>query len=162
MRKRWVTLVVVLAACGPPAGKQDAEAILETQIGEIRAAAGDGDRPRAEQELKELRSRVEDLRSSDDLTEQKANRILRAADEVARYLQLIRRPRATPALRTPSPTPTPRPTPTRTQEPTPTREPEPPPTQEPEPTQTPASPGDADGDSGNDGEGGLPLLRRPG
>lgn len=157
-------LLMSTGACAAPAEEGDTAAVLQPQVGEIRAAAARKDRPGAERELEELRSTVEDLRRSNDLSDADAGEILRAADEVERYLRLITAPTSTPLRRSPSPSPTPRPTPSPTPEPTITQPPEPPPAQEPtQPPQTQEPPDDQDRGNGNDGEPGLPgILPGPG
>lgn len=155
-----ILLLLATGACAAPAEEQDAAAVLQPQAGEIRAAAARRDRAGAGRELEELRSTVEDLRRSNDLSNAEADEILRAADEVERYLGLITAPTPSPLRRSPTPSPTPRPTtPSPTPEPTITQPPEPPPTREPEPPpQTQEPPDDQDRGNGNDGGPGLPSI----
>lgn len=161
-RAPFRTAIVMLllgfaAACNAPQDqKADPAAVLDPKIADIRVAAGNRDTFGAERALSDLRSTVEDLRRSNDLSDQKADRILAAADEVERNLALLIAPRPTPTRR---PTATQRPRPTQapsTPSPTPTQPAEP--TRQPEPTQTPSNPSNDSQNSGNQGNNGLPGI----
>lgn len=154
-----IALLMVLAACAPRT--DEGLPALETEVAEIRAAAVNRDRAGAERELAGLRSSVQNLRRSGDITQNKADEILSAADEVERDLRLLTSPRPPTLQRSPTPSPAPRRTsPPPTPEPTP-EETETAPTQQPEPTQAPQTPDDNEGE-GDGGQDGLPGILRPG
>lgn len=87
-----VAAVVALgAACGggDPDISGDASSALEPKVAEIRQLAAARQAEQAKAKLAELRGAVEELRSSGDLSDQRAGEILLAADAVETRLALV-------------------------------------------------------------------------
>jgi hypothetical protein len=103
--------VLLVASCGdaqhisitPSASRQ-----LRVVVAQVRAAASSGDAPTAAARLKEIRSRVIELRRQGELSENAATRIVLAADAVEADLRLAPTTTTTP---TPTTTTTPEPKP---------------------------------------------------
>ncbi|MGI8427284.1 MAG: hypothetical protein ACR2M4_12000 [Actinomycetota bacterium] len=142
MKMAFVAFLVALGSCARPPANEQALSALAPQVQQIRASAITGDRTGAQQKLDQLKASVDGYQKKGELAPAKASQILAAADEVNRYIPLIKPPRKTPSPRPttprPSPTPSPLPTPTPEQTKAPTQEPSP--TDQPPPTDSGAPP----------------------